>query len=61
MKCQLCKTEAYIKSSKYVVEGDDAANEETKLYIEQEMVCRNQNCKNFGQVIHTFKNPIKIG
>ena len=61
MKCPLCNTEAFIKASKYVVEGDSAANEETKLFIEQSMVCRNPNCKNYGEVIHTYKNPIKIG
>ena len=61
MKCQLCKTEAYIKASKYVVEGDTDESEETKLFVEQQMACRNPNCSNFGQVIHTFKNPIKLG
>lgn len=61
MKCPLCDTEAYIKASRYVVEGDNDSEEETKLFNEQEVACRNKNCKNYGIVIHTFKNPIKLG
>lgn len=61
MKCPLCKTEAYIKASRYVVEGDTTDTEETKLYVEQTMVCRNKNCNNFEKVVHTVKNPINLG
>ena len=52
--------EAFIKASRYVVEGDKSETEETKLFVEQDMECRNKKCSNYGTIIHTFKNPIKL-
>lgn len=60
MKCPLCNLEAYIKASRYVVKNDDN-NEETKLFLEQDIACMNSKCNNFNQKIHTFRNPIKLG
>ena len=60
MKCPLCNTEAFIKDSRYVVEGDKTDTEEPKLFVEQDMECRNKKCSNYGTIIHTFKNPIKL-
>lgn len=60
MKCPLCNLEAHIKASRYVVENDDN-NEETKLFLEQDIACMNSKCNNFNQKIHTFRNPIKLG
>lgn len=53
--------EALIKASKYVVEGDTSENEETKLFVEQDIACRNPKCTNNGMIIKTIKSPIKIG
>ena len=61
MKCPLCNCDGLIKASRYVVEGDNSALEETKLFIEQDMICRNKNCGNYNKVFTIVKNPIKIG
>jgi len=61
MKCPVCNIEAAIKAVKYVVEGDTSADEETKLYIEQEVCCRNPYCTNNGNVIKTVKTPLQLG
>ena len=44
MKCPLCQVELRITRSRNVVEHDDTPNEETKLYVEQELSCLNKGC-----------------
>ena len=61
MKCPLCNTEALVKASKYVVEGDNSESTETKLFIEHYMYCHNKNCGNYLKEVGTVKNPIKLG
>lgn len=60
MKCPLCNLEAHIKASRYVVEND-TNEDETKLFLEQDIACMNSKCNNFQKIIHTFRNPIKLG
>ena len=50
MKCPKCSIEAAISATKYVTEGDNSPDTETKLYIEQHFTCRNP-CK---------KEPFKV-
>jgi len=50
-----------ISRSKHVVENDDTPDEETKLYIDQELMCLNKNCANYEQVVKTVRNEIPIG
>lgn len=33
-------------------------NGEPKLFMEQELSCRNKNCNNYKTVVHTVRNPI---
>ena len=61
MKCPLCQVEMRITRSRNVVEHDDTPNEETKLYIEQELSCLNKNCSNYNTVVQTVKNELPIG
>ena len=61
MKCPLCQVEMRISRSRNVVENDDTPDQETKLYIEQELMCLNKNCSNYEQVVETVKNELPIG
>jgi hypothetical protein len=61
MKCPLCQVEMRISRSRNVLENDDTPNEETKLYIEQELTCLNKNCQNFEKVVQTVRNELPIG
>lgn len=61
MKCPLCNIEMFAISNRMVVENDDTAEKETKLYVEHNMACRNKNCPNNGKVVLTVKDEIKIG
>ena len=61
MKCPLCQVELRITRSRNVVEHDDTPNEETKLYVEQELSCLNKGCANYNTVVETIKNEIPIG
>jgi len=61
MKCPLCQVEMRITRSRNVVEHDDTPNEETKLYVEQELSCLNKNCSNYKNVMQTVRNELPIG
>ena len=61
MKCPLCQVEMRISRSRNVIENDDTPDQETKLYIEQELMCLNKNCSNYEQVVETVKNELPIG
>lgn len=60
MKCPKCGIEMAIKATRYKTENDNTPDKETKLYIEQDMVCRNKECPNYGNVVDTIKNPVKL-
>jgi len=61
MKCPLCQVEMRISRSRNVVENDDTPDQDTKLYIEQELMCLNKSCSNYEQVVETVKNELPIG
>lgn len=61
MKCPVCQVELRITRSRNVVENDDTPNEETKLYIVQELSCINKKCSNNGKIVATLKSEIPIG
>ena len=61
MKCPLCQVELRITNSRNVVEHDDTPNEETKLFVVQELSCLNKNCKNYETVVETVRHEIPIG
>lgn len=61
MTCPLCKIEMRIANSKNVVEHDNTPDEETKLYVVQELRCRNKQCLNFDKLIETVKTELPIG
>ena len=54
MQCPLCKIEAAISGSEYVLSG------EKKLFIKQDMKCRNPSCSNYGKTIFTIKNELPV-
>lgn len=60
MQCPLCKIEAAIDGSRYVVKNDTSADVETKLYIEQDMKCRNPNCSNYNKIFNTVQNELPV-
>lgn len=51
--CPLCETALAIKSAKYVIRED-------KLYMVQEMTCRNPKCDNYGQVVDTIEHELEV-
>ena len=61
MTCPLCKIEARIASSRNVVEHDDTPDEETKLYVVQELRCRNEQCINYDKLVDTVRIELPIG
>ncbi len=61
MKCPVCQLEMRISRSYNIVENDDTPDKETKLYVLQDMSCRNENCTNFNQVVETVKHELPIG
>ena len=61
MRCPLCRLEMRITRSRNIVENDDTPDEETKLYVEQEVSCMNKNCSNYQNVVETFRNELPIG
>ena len=61
MKCPLCQVEMRITRSRNVIENDDTPNEETKLYVEQELTCLNKSCDNYEKVVETSRNELPIG
>ena len=60
MKCPKCGIEMGIKSTRHRVENDNTPDKETKLFIEQDLVCRNKECTNYGSVVETIRNPVKL-
>ena len=60
MVCPKCNTLAAIGATKYVTENDDSPEKATKLFIEQQFKCRNPQCRDFGKVIGTKKNELKV-
>ena len=50
-----------ISRSRNIVENDDTPDTETKLYVEQELVCMNKNCSNYEKAVKTVRNEIPIG
>ena len=61
MKCPLCRLEMRITKSINRVENDDSPDEETKLYMIQELTCMNKNCDNYNKVVETAKNELPLG
>ena len=61
MKCPSCQVGLRITRSRNVVEHDDTPNEETKLFVEQDLSCLNKSCANYNTVVQTIKNEIPIG
>ena len=61
MKCPLCQVEMRIFRSRNVVENDDTPDVQTKLFILQDMSCRNENCENYEKIVLTVKTELPIG
>lgn len=60
MQCPKCKLELFIDKTRYVVEDDNTEEKKTKLFYEQDLVCRNTNCSEFGKVVDTSRSEIPI-
>jgi len=60
MQCPKCKLELFIDKTRYVVEDDNTDEKETRLYYEQDMVCRNKECANFGKVLDTVRSELSL-
>ena len=60
MLCPKCKCELFIGKTRYVAENDNTDEKETKLYVEQDMVCRNKKCDNHEKVIETIRSEMPL-
>lgn len=60
VKCPLCNVEMAISGHRYRTAGDDSPDTDTKLYIEQNLVCRNAQCANHGKVVTTVKTLLEL-
>lgn len=47
-----------IDGTRYVFEGDESPETETKAFVEMDLKCRNKNCGNYDKVIQTSKVPL---
>ena len=61
MKCPLCQVEMRIFKSRMVVENDDTPEEETKLFVDQELTCMNWDCANYQTTVETARTEIPLG
>lgn len=51
--CPKCKTLLRVGASKYILRDG-------KLFMIQEMVCRNDKCENNGQVVDTVEHELEL-
>lgn len=51
--CPKCKTLLKISASKYV-------NKDGKIYMVQELTCRNPKCPNDGAVVETIRHELPV-
>ena len=59
MLCPLCKTQMRITATRIVVTGDESPDTVTRVFIEQDLSCRNPACVQCGKVVETVKTQIK--
>jgi hypothetical protein len=60
MLCPLCKIEMRINGTRHVVVNDNTPDKETELYLEQDLVCRNKKCSNYGKVVEKIRSRIEL-
>lgn len=61
MECPLCKVELRILKTRIVLENDNTPDEETKVFSEMEMTCKNKSCANFNKVVQIIRQPMDMG
>ena len=57
MLCPVCKVEMRIKSSGHVLKKE---GEIERLYMKQDLACRNPNCTNHEKVVKTIYNELSV-
>ena len=58
MICPDCGIELKITKSRYVFENDDTPDKETKVFMEQDLECRNPQCRNYKQIVETERHEM---
>lgn len=51
----------WIRGVRNILENDDTPDKKTRMFIEQDLECRNEGCTNYGKVIDTVRNEIPLG
>lgn len=59
MLCPLCKTQMRITATRTTVTGDESPDTVTRVFIEQDLTCRNPACSQCGKVVEQVKTQIK--
>ena len=50
MKCPICGNEMAIAASRTCVDRDDRPDLATRVWVEQDLCCRNRSCPGWGRV-----------
>jgi len=61
MKCPLCNLEMRIIRTRNILENDNTPDAETKLFVEQDLSCMNENCNNHKKIVETVRHEVPIG
>ena len=61
MKCPLCNLEMRITRTRNILENDNTPDAETKLFVEQDLSCVNENCNNHNKIVETVRHEVPIG
>lgn len=57
MLCPVCNVAMAIKSSNHVINTEGT---EPKLFIRQNLACRNPKCSNYEKVVKTIENELPV-
>ena len=61
MKCPVCQVELRITNTHLEVENDDTPNEQTRVFLYQDLTCKNRMCTNYDTVVDVAKSEMQIG
>jgi len=60
MNCPYCGLTLMIMGSQYKTVNDDTPDKPTELYLVQELMCRNPQCKHNGEIVNTVEHKIDL-
>ncbi|MEG1753762.1 MAG: hypothetical protein RR234_07600 [Christensenella sp.] len=58
MLCKECASELRISKSETIVHGDKSPNTQTRVVVEQSMICTNRQCGMFNKIAEKVETQI---